>query len=201
MTDVYLSAHGVEQHRSVEKLLQTCRDFNLPEPLIMVDSDEPSAPVTASWLRYDLVIEVLKSGDWRVDDLSNPPPRDLLALSKNQETEWCQMLKSRMESISPGAGPHDMGNREKVPWCPPSLCSEDTMEPAKAEVPWRSESRDSQNTAEPAKAEVPNTDEGEQYNSKERLLQTCRDFNLPEPLISVDIEGTMDSDYCILASI
>ena len=55
MTDVPLSSHGVEQYRSVEKLLQTCRDFNLPEPLIMVDSEEPSSPVTAS-CRYAMIL-------------------------------------------------------------------------------------------------------------------------------------------------
>lgn len=90
MTEHCPNAETTEQHRSMEKLLQTCRDFNLPEPLIMVDEEEPSAPMAASWLRYDLVIEVLKSGEWRIDDLSKPPSNDLSAPPKDRETEWCR---------------------------------------------------------------------------------------------------------------
>ena len=110
-----VKADVVEQSRSKERLLQTCSDFGLPEPLISIDIEETWTLITASWLRYDLVINILPDGSWVVDDLSKSP-RDISALPKNRETEWCRMLKSRVGSISPGAGPNDMGNREQVPW-------------------------------------------------------------------------------------
>ena len=119
MTEEELAPYNLsaEQLQSYRRFQLTWNDFNLPEPFVtcFLDDDNDSKPeITASWMRYDIIVHIESSGSWLVMDLSKSYQSDSSVPAGT--SNWCSILASRIPMISPGGGVSDMKDRGVAPW-------------------------------------------------------------------------------------